>query len=42
MLVYDVTKSNYGLNPLKCFRLSEKAIEALNLNDPANMTDHLV
>ena len=42
MVVYDVTKSNYGLNPLKCFRLSEKAIEALNLNDAANMTDHLV
>jgi len=42
MIVYDITKSTYGLNPIKCFRLSEKAIEALNLNDPANMTDQLV
>lgn len=42
MIVYDVTKSSYGLNPMKCYRLSEKAIEALNLNDPTNMTDHLV
>ena len=42
MVVYDVTKSNYGLNPLKCYRLSEKAIEALSLNDAANITDHLV
>ena len=42
MVVYDVTKSNYGLNPLKCYRLSEKAIEALSLNDAANITDQLV
>lgn len=42
MIVYDVTKSQYGLNPLKVFRLSEKAIEVLNLNDATNMTDHLV
>ncbi len=27
-LIYDVSKSDYGLNPLHCFRLSEKAIEA--------------
>ena len=42
MVVYDVTKSNYGLNTLKCYRLSEKAIEALSLNDAANITDQLV
>lgn len=27
-VVYDVSKSDYGLNPLHCFRLSEKAIDA--------------
>lgn len=27
-VIYDVSKSDYGLNPLHCFRLSEKAIEA--------------
>ena len=39
MVVYDVTKSPYGLNPLKCFRLSQSAIESLNLNNPAQMTN---
>jgi hypothetical protein len=29
MIVYDVDKSDYGLNPLKCYRLSENAINAL-------------
>jgi C-terminal region of eIF3h len=29
-IVYDVSKSDYGLNPLHCFRLSEKAIEAFD------------
>ena len=33
MLVYDSAKSAYGLNPLKCFRLSEGAIKALELNE---------
>lgn len=27
-VIYDVSKSEYGLNPLHCFRLSEKAITA--------------
>jgi hypothetical protein len=27
-VIYDVSKSDFGLNPLHCFRLSEKAIEA--------------
>ena len=27
-IIYDVSKSDYGLNPLHCFRLSEKAVEA--------------
>lgn len=27
-IVYDIKKSDYGLNPLTCYRLSEKAIEA--------------
>ena len=42
MVVYDVTKSTYGLNPLKCYRLSQAAIDSLNLNNPADMTDSLV
>lgn len=29
---YDVSKSNFGLNPLHCFRLSEKAIDAFEKN----------
>ena len=33
MLVYDTEKSAYGLNPLKCYRLSEGAIKALQLDD---------
>ena len=27
-VIYDVSKSEYGLSPLHCFRLSEKAIAA--------------
>ena len=42
MIVYDVTKSPYGLNPLKCFRLSQNAINSLNLNNPAEMTNQLL
>lgn len=34
-ITYDVSKSDYGLNPLHCFRLSEKAIEAFDLNSQA-------
>jgi hypothetical protein len=30
-IIYDVSKSDYGLNPLHCFRLSEKAIEAFDM-----------
>jgi hypothetical protein len=29
-IIYDVSKSDYGLNPLHCFRLSEKTIEAFD------------
>lgn len=32
-IVYDVSKSNYGLNPLNAYRLSEKAISSFS-------TDH--
>jgi hypothetical protein len=42
MIVYDVTKSPYGLNPLKCYRLSQSAINSLSLNSPAEMTDQLL
>lgn len=34
-IVYDVSKSDYGLNPLHCFRLSEKAIEAFDFGNTA-------
>ena len=30
--IYDVSKSNFGLNPIHCFRLSEKGIEAIEKN----------
>jgi hypothetical protein len=29
-IIYDVSKSDFGLNPLHCFRLSEKAIDAFD------------
>ena len=29
LIVYDFSKANYGLNPIKAYRLSEKAISAL-------------
>lgn len=32
MIIYDTQKSNYGLNPLKAYRLSEKAIATFTLN----------
>lgn len=32
MIVYDINKSKYGLNPLKCYRLSEGVISALNID----------
>lgn len=28
-LIYDVSKANFGLNPIHAFRLSEKAIDTL-------------
>ena len=31
-IIYDISKANFGLNPLHCFRLSEKAIETLDKN----------
>ena len=42
MFVYDVNKSTYGLNSIKCYRLSEGAINALNLNKPNQFAEHLV
>jgi hypothetical protein len=33
MIVYDPTKADYGLNALKCYRLAENAIKALDLNN---------
>jgi len=31
-LIYDISKANYGMNPLHCYRLSSKAIETLEKN----------
>lgn len=28
-LIYDISKANFGMNPLHCYRLSEKAVETL-------------
>ena len=42
MVVYDVTKSQFGLSPLKCYRFSQSAIDALSLNNPSEMTDALI
>ena len=30
-IVYDISKSDYGMNPLKAYRLSEKALKTLNV-----------
>ena len=30
MIIYDTQKSNYGLAPLKAYRLSEKAISTFS------------
>jgi len=42
MIVYDTTKASHGLNPLKCFRLSESAIDALQLNSANKKTESLL
>lgn len=31
-IVYDKSKSNYGINPLTAFRLSEKATQTLSMD----------
>jgi len=33
MIIYDTQKSNYGLQPLRAYRLSEKAITTFSLNN---------
>jgi hypothetical protein len=33
MIIYDGSKADYGLNALKCYRLSEDAVKAMNLDD---------
>ena len=37
MIVYDTQKSNYGLAPLKAYRLSEKAIATFSLQQGATI-----
>lgn len=31
-IIYDISKANFGMNPLHCYRLSEKTIETLEKN----------
>lgn len=39
-IVYDISKSNYGLNPLHAYRFSEKAVNSLEKNPlTATITD---
>lgn len=33
MLTYDTQNSNYGMNPLKAYRLSEKAIACFSAKE---------
>ena len=42
MIVYDISKSQYGLNPFQCFRLSKGAINALKLEDEVPQKDKLI
>ena len=42
MIVYDITKSNYGLNPFQCFRLAKSTIAALNLDSDMPVKDKLI
>lgn len=42
MIIYDITKSQYGLNPFQCFRLSIGAIKALKLDTEKPVTDKLI
>ena len=41
MVVYDTLKSDYGLNPLRAFRLSEKAIATFTIKSD-KMVAHFV
>lgn len=42
MIIYDITKSHYGLNPFQCYRLSPGAISALNLDSGLAEKDKLI
>ena len=42
MIIYDITKSQYGLNPFQCFRLSQSAITALKLDKEKPVKDKLI
>ncbi len=39
MLIYDISKANFGLNPIHAFRLSAKAIDSLDKLSPAGAAD---
>jgi hypothetical protein len=42
MIIYDITKSQYGLNPFQCYRLSTNAVSALNLDANTPIRDELI
>jgi hypothetical protein len=42
MVIYDINKSTYGLNPFQCFRLSEEATAALKINKNVAFDDMLI
>jgi hypothetical protein len=34
VLIYDISKANFGLNPVRAFRLSEKTIDTFEKGNP--------
>ena len=42
MIIYDITKSQYGLNPFQCFRLSKYTIAAMKLESEMPVNDKLI
>lgn len=40
-VVYDENKAKFGLNPLKAFRLSEKAINVINATPNINLLSEM-
>lgn len=41
MIVYDINKSQFGMNPVRCFRLSKEAVDALGLEDMQKISENV-